>query len=112
MRAVGSQPFWLLGRPEDGVRTRPADPSRREGRLVRRSRPPPGMSRVEPGRVLGQRPDRRPVIDTGERKIVLKGGADARYLSTGHFVYVRQGTLFAVEFNAPLTSSSLEVPSL
>ena len=38
-------------------------------------------------------------LDSGQRKVVVQGGADARYLSTGHLVYVRQGTLLAVAFD-------------
>ena len=36
---------------------------------------------------------------TGERKILIKGGADARYVPTGHLLYMRMGTLMAVPFN-------------
>ena len=38
-------------------------------------------------------------LATGERKILIKGGADARYVPTGHLVYMRVGTLMAVPFN-------------
>ena len=38
-------------------------------------------------------------LATGERKILIKGGADARYVPTGHLVYMRAGTLMAVPFN-------------
>jgi Tol biopolymer transport system component len=38
-------------------------------------------------------------IATGERKILINGGADARYLSTGHLLYMRLGSLMAVPFN-------------
>ena len=38
-------------------------------------------------------------LRTGERKILIKGGADARYVPTGHLVYMRTGTLMAVPFN-------------
>ncbi|MBI4477924.1 MAG: serine/threonine-protein kinase [Acidobacteria bacterium] len=41
----------------------------------------------------------------GERKVVFQGGRDFRYLSTGHLVYGRQATVFAVPFDL----SSLEV---
>jgi serine/threonine-protein kinase len=37
--------------------------------------------------------------DSGQRTVIVQGGADARYLSTGHLIYVRQGTLFAVQFD-------------
>ena len=38
-------------------------------------------------------------LETGQRKVVVEGGTDARYLSTKHLVYVRSGTLLAVPFN-------------
>jgi hypothetical protein len=38
-------------------------------------------------------------IRTGERKILIEGGADARYLSTGHLVCAAGGSLFAVRLN-------------
>ncbi len=38
-------------------------------------------------------------LATGERKILIEGGADARYVPTGHLVYMRRGTLMAVPFN-------------
>jgi serine/threonine-protein kinase len=36
---------------------------------------------------------------TGERKILVKGGTFARYAPSGHLLYVRGGTLFAVPFD-------------
>ncbi len=39
-------------------------------------------------------------IKTGERKVVLKGGFYARYAKTGHLVYARAGSLYAVRFDA------------
>jgi Tol biopolymer transport system component len=38
-------------------------------------------------------------LDTGERKVVLRGGRDARYVETGHLVYARAGILLAVPFD-------------
>jgi serine/threonine-protein kinase len=38
-------------------------------------------------------------MKTGEYKVVLEGGADARYSPTGHLVYARGGTLHAVAFD-------------
>jgi Tol biopolymer transport system component len=38
-------------------------------------------------------------LPAGERKIVLHGGYYARYLSSGHLVYVHEGTFFAVPFD-------------
>jgi serine/threonine-protein kinase len=39
-------------------------------------------------------------LATGERKVVLTDAADARYLPTGHLVFLRRGQLFAVPFDA------------
>jgi eukaryotic-like serine/threonine-protein kinase len=38
-------------------------------------------------------------LDSGERKVFVKGGRDARYLETGHLVYARSGALLAVPFD-------------
>jgi len=38
-------------------------------------------------------------LDTGKRQVVIDGGTDARYLATGHLVYVTGGTLLAVPFD-------------
>jgi len=44
-------------------------------------------------------------LATGERKILLQDAADARYVPTGHLVFLRRGTLFAV----PLDVERLKV---
>ncbi len=50
-------------------------------------------------------------LKTGERKTLIEGGADGRYVPTGHLVYVLRGTLFAVPFNlAKLEVSAGPVP--
>jgi serine/threonine protein kinase/Tol biopolymer transport system component len=36
---------------------------------------------------------------TGEQKVLVTGGADARYVTTGHVIYARTGTLMAVPFD-------------
>ena len=36
---------------------------------------------------------------SGERKILVESGSDARYVPTGHIVYALAGTLFAVPFD-------------
>jgi hypothetical protein len=36
----------------------------------------------------------------GERRVVLEGGASARYVPTGHLVYARSGQILAVPFDA------------
>jgi eukaryotic-like serine/threonine-protein kinase len=39
-------------------------------------------------------------LDTGEQKVLFENGADPRYVSTGHIVFLRSGTLMAVPFDA------------
>jgi Tol biopolymer transport system component len=39
-------------------------------------------------------------LTTGERQVLIEGGTDARYMSTGHLVYALRGTLLAVPFDA------------
>ncbi|MEK7405129.1 MAG: protein kinase, partial [Acidobacteriota bacterium] len=39
-------------------------------------------------------------LKTGRRKVLWRGGYYGRYLPSGHLVYVHQGTLFAVRFDA------------
>jgi serine/threonine-protein kinase len=39
-------------------------------------------------------------LATGEKKKLVEGGSFARYVPTGHIVYVRGGSLFAVPFDA------------
>jgi len=38
-------------------------------------------------------------LTTGQRKVVHKGGSDARYVPSGHIVYANQNTLFALPFD-------------
>jgi hypothetical protein len=38
-------------------------------------------------------------LSSSERKVVIRGGSDARYLPTGHLVYARGETLLAVPFD-------------
>jgi Tol biopolymer transport system component len=38
-------------------------------------------------------------LDTRERRIILQGGTDPRYVPSGHLVYARAGTLMAVPFD-------------
>jgi eukaryotic-like serine/threonine-protein kinase len=38
-------------------------------------------------------------LKSGQRKILIEGGADARYVSSGHLLYLKQGTLMAVPFD-------------
>ena len=39
-------------------------------------------------------------LASGERRVIVEGGSDGRYLPTGHVVYALGGTLFAVGFDA------------
>jgi eukaryotic-like serine/threonine-protein kinase len=38
-------------------------------------------------------------LQTGQKKTVIRGGSDARYVDTGHLVYAAAGTLRAVRFD-------------
>ena len=38
-------------------------------------------------------------LDTGKQTVLVTGGSDGRYVSTGHLIYVRLGTLMAVPFD-------------
>ena len=38
-------------------------------------------------------------LSTGDQTVLIEGGADGRYVPTGHIVYVRLGTLMAVPFD-------------
>jgi serine/threonine-protein kinase len=44
-------------------------------------------------------------LETGEQKVLISDGVDARYAPTGHLVFVRQGSLMA----APFDPESLEI---
>ncbi len=39
-------------------------------------------------------------VATGERRTLLEGGADARFVSSGHLLYMKSGTLMSVPFDA------------
>ena len=39
-------------------------------------------------------------LKTGERKTLIEGGADGRYVPTGHLVYALGSTLLSVPFDA------------
>ncbi len=38
-------------------------------------------------------------LETGQRKVLVEDGADARYVPTGHLVFVRRGALMAAPFD-------------
>jgi eukaryotic-like serine/threonine-protein kinase len=45
-------------------------------------------------------------VGTGERKVVLAGGSDARYVPTGHLVYAQGNALLAVAFDVDRLQAS------
>jgi serine/threonine-protein kinase len=52
-------------------------------------------------------------LPTGEVKIVLRGGYYPRYASTGHLLYLHEGTLFAAQFDsAHLAITAQPIPVL
>ena len=55
--------------------------------------PPSDYTRFDTARVVVHS------LKTGERKTLLEGGTDARYLPTGHIVYASGGNLLAVGFD-------------
>jgi len=38
-------------------------------------------------------------LPRGEPKVIIRNGSDARYVATGHLVFLRQGRLFAIAFD-------------
>jgi len=53
------------------------------------------------------------VLATGERKTVQRGGYYARYVPSGHLLYINQGTLFAAPFDLErLETTGQSVPAL
>ncbi len=38
-------------------------------------------------------------LATGQRRVLIRGGMNARYVSTGHLIYARAGSLLAVPFD-------------
>jgi eukaryotic-like serine/threonine-protein kinase len=50
-------------------------------------------------------------LKTGERHVIIDGGSDARYLSSGHLVYAQGGVLFATPFDpGRLSTGGAPVP--
>ena len=50
-------------------------------------------------------------LRTGERKLLIEGGTDARYVSTGHLLFAREGRLMAAPFDVErLEITGPEVP--
>ncbi len=53
------------------------------------------------------------MLETGETRTLLEGGTQARYVPTGHLVYLRSGSLYAVPFDlARLAVTGPPVPVL
>jgi serine/threonine-protein kinase len=51
------------------------------------------------------------ILKTHERKLVLEGGSEPRYLRTGHIVYAFAGSLFAIPFDVEgLRVTGVQVP--
>ena len=53
-------------------------------------------------------------LETGKREVIIQDGADARYVPTGHLVFVRRGTLMAAPFDLDqlkITGSAVSVIS-
>ena len=52
-------------------------------------------------------------LESGQRKVLIEGGSDARYVPTGHLVFAREATLMAVPFDlATLSATGPPVPVL
>jgi serine/threonine-protein kinase len=63
-----------------------------DGKTILYTVPPPSDDWND-ARIVARR------IDTGEQHDVFKGGADARYVPTGHLLYMRNAVLMAVPFD-------------
>jgi serine/threonine-protein kinase len=53
-----------------------------------------GPERWDQGQIVVQS------LRSGERKVIVRGGSDGRYVPTGHLIYALGGTLFAIPFDA------------
>ena len=52
-------------------------------------------------------------LDSGQRSVLVRGGTAGQYVPTGHLLYVRQGTLFAMPFDEQqLAATGTPVPIL
>jgi serine/threonine-protein kinase len=53
------------------------------------------------------------VVETGERKVLHRGGYYPRYVPTGHILYVHEGTIFALPFDVErLAVTGSQIPVL
>lgn len=52
-------------------------------------------------------------LSTGERRVLIEGGIDGRYVPSGHLVYGKEGVIYAVKFNpSTLQMSGSPLPAL
>jgi serine/threonine protein kinase/Tol biopolymer transport system component len=52
-------------------------------------------------------------VATGERSVIVQGGSNPRYLASGHLLYVRNGVIMSVPFDAgSVTATGTAVPLL
>ena len=63
------------------------------GRWVLFTVRPRGVTSWDDAQVVAQ------ALETGERRVLIPGGRDARYVQTGHLLYIFGNTLFAVLFD-------------
>jgi len=49
-------------------------------------------------------------LNSGQRKVIVEGGSDARYLPTGHIIYEHGGNLLAAPFNPEALTVGTPVP--
>ena len=94
LERVGQQRCPRAPREDDAGRAhpRPADAAGRPGVLFA-STTAPGPQGWDEGRIVVQ------ALDSGRRTVLHVGGADPRYVSTGHLVYVLGNTLYATPFD-------------
>ena len=98
----------LVGIPDSGGESRPLttlDEGKREtshrfpeflpdGRALVFTAGPPANGGWYDAEIVAQS------VDTGERRVLIHGAAQAHYVATGHLVYARAGSLYAVPFDA------------
>jgi serine/threonine-protein kinase len=80
-----------------------ADPEKGEVDLLLSDVLPGGKAILFSVWIGGRAWDELPIVvyslETGERRVVVEGGTNARYVPTGHLVYVRSGVLMAAPFD-------------